>query len=87
MLEHHLLCFSVVRIAKLRRSGYLEVVFITRKRGHNFILREANHQELETKVKEALTETKSEMVRGVSRKSRCISTNPNGSEASEYVIA
>jgi len=54
MLEHHLLCFSVVRIAKLRCSGYLEVVFITRKRGHNFILREANHQELETKVKEAL---------------------------------
>lgn len=68
MLEH-LLCFSVVRMAKVfgvSRSGFYYWI----KHRHKALQREVTRQELDTKVKERfLTIAKAAMVQGESRKS------------------
>lgn len=66
MLEH-LLCFSVVRMAQVfwvSRTGFYYWI----KHRHKAIEREATRQEFDTKVKDALTAVRVEMVQGVSRK-------------------
>lgn len=71
MLEH-LLCFSVVRMAKvfrISRSGFYYWI----KHRHKAIQREATRQELDTKVKDAFENSKGEMVQGASRKN-CLRT-------------
>lgn len=66
MLEH-LLCFNVVRMAKVfrvSRSGFYYWI----KHRHKAIQREANRQELDTRVKGRLTAARAEMVRGAFKK-------------------
>ncbi len=67
MLEH-LLCFNVVRMAKVfevSRSGFYYWI----KHRHKYIQREAIRQKLDEKVKKLLTIVRGVMAQGASRKS------------------